>query len=220
MLQSCILERLKTRLEHTLDHSPLDMDRMDFVCTQDLVFLSAISDSIMVPASIMNTLMELYSLVRKERDGDHNDLGSGFQVQVHAGKKGRPKFEISLKYLRRLLDIPLSVAIIARLLGVSRQTVQRRIAENHIQLYSNMSNSELDSVVAGIYQTMPDSGYRMMKSTLKSRGYLVQWARVRASMHRVDTENVLQRCSSVRRCCSVPCSRSLMDIDTNNKLIR
>lgn len=91
-------------------------------------------------------------------------------------------------------------------------------------LYSEMTNEELDAIVADIKSTMPDCGYRMMKGALKSRGFLVQWERVRASMHRVDTVGVLTRMSSmgciVRRTYSVPCPRSLVHIDTNHKLIR
>lgn len=71
---------------------------------------------------------------------------------------------------------------------------------------------------------MPHSGYRMIKGALKSRGYLVQWERVRCSMHRVDTVGVLTRLPAmgctVRRTYSVPCPRSLVHFDTNHKLIR
>ncbi|KAJ4936277.1 hypothetical protein JOQ06_000876 [Pogonophryne albipinna] len=71
---------------------------------------------------------------------------------------------------------------------------------------------------------MPHAGYRLVKGTLQSRGFRVQWERVRASMHRVDTEGILFRMNQlgcvVRRTYSVPGPKSLMHIDTNHKLIR
>ncbi|CAL9695551.1 unnamed protein product [Knipowitschia caucasica] len=217
-----ILGRLFTRLQNVMDHRPFDLDRLDFICTQDLVLLSAMSDTFDVPNSIVNTLAELCRLVRDTRDGDQI-----FVFQFEAVGRGRPKCVIDPEYLKYLLNIPLSSTAIASLLGVSRSTIHRRMAENNLSvtaLYSEMSDQELDSVVADIKTNMPDSGYRMVKGALKSRGHLVQWERVRASLHRVDTLGVLERLSSlrctVRRSYSVPCPKSLVHIDTNHKLIR
>ena len=189
---------------------------MEFVCTQDLVFCSAISSSIDIPVCIMDTLSELCRLIRDEREHVQN-LEPNLQVQIDADHAGRPKLYISLEYLQHLLEIPLSVTTIASLLGVSRHV-------SVTSLYSQMTDEELDAMVADIKLTMPHCGYRMMKGSLKSRGCLVQWERVRASMHRVDTIGVLTRLTSmgctVRRTYSVPCPRSLVHIDTNHKLIR
>lgn len=41
-----ILERLMNRLQNVLEHRPLDMERIDFICTQDMVLLSALSESL------------------------------------------------------------------------------------------------------------------------------------------------------------------------------
>ncbi|KAJ4948204.1 hypothetical protein JOQ06_019741 [Pogonophryne albipinna] len=40
---------------------------------------------------------------------------------------------------------------------------------------------------------MPHAGYRLVKGTLQSRGFRVQWERVRASMHRAYTVGILFR---------------------------
>ncbi|KAF7641278.1 hypothetical protein LDENG_00286430 [Lucifuga dentata] len=198
---------------------------MEFVCTQDLVFCSAVSSSIDIPVCIMDILSELCRLIRDERE-HIQVLESTLQVQICADHAGCPKLYFSPEYLQHLLEIPLSVTTIASLLGVSRHTVHRRLSENMsvTSLYSKMTDEELDAMVAYIKLTMPDCGYRMMKGALKSRGCLVQWEHVRASMHRVDTIGVLTRMTSmgciVRRTYSVPCPRSLVHIDTNHKLIR
>ncbi|XP_038159339.1 uncharacterized protein LOC119795404 isoform X2 [Cyprinodon tularosa] len=226
LLRRNILERLHSRLLHILNHRPLDLDRMEFVCTQDLVFCSAISSYINIPVCIMDMLSELCSLIRNEKQYAEN-LQSNPVVQMGTGHAGCPKINFSQEYLQYLLGIPLSVTTIASLLGVSKHTIQRRLAENNMSvtsLYSQMTDDELDSMVADIKLTMPHCGYRMMKGALKSRGCLVQWERVRAAMHRVDTIGVLKRLTSmgcvVRRKYSVPCPRSLVHIDTNHKLIR
>ena len=40
MLLSHLLERLRSRLEHILGRMPLDLDYLEFTCTQELVFLN------------------------------------------------------------------------------------------------------------------------------------------------------------------------------------
>ncbi|KAF3859815.1 hypothetical protein F7725_000070, partial [Dissostichus mawsoni] len=93
------------------------------------------------------------------------------------------------------------------------------------RLYSTCTNHELDEMVSTIKTTMPNAGYRLVKGALLTQqGHRVQWDRVRASMHRVDTLGVLSRLTHlgcvVRRTYSVPCPKYLVHIDTNHKLIR
>ncbi|KAM9805718.1 uncharacterized protein ACBT44_013392 [Syngnathus typhle] len=87
-----------------------------------------------------------------------------------------------------------------------------------------MTDEELDQCVREIKSRQPHSGYRMVKALLQARGLRVQYNRVRASMHRVDTTGVISRMVHVgciaRRTYSVPGPQSLMHIDTNHKLIR
>uniref|UniRef100_A0A0F8BAR9 Integrase core domain-containing protein n=1 Tax=Larimichthys crocea TaxID=215358 RepID=A0A0F8BAR9_LARCR len=90
--------------------------------------------------------------------------------------------------------------------------------------YSNLSNEQLDEIVSEIKTRMPHAGYRMMKGALEAEGHKVQWDRIRASLHRVDTLGVYSRMINlgcvVRRSYFVPSPRFLMHIDTNHKLIR
>ncbi|XP_038553417.1 uncharacterized protein LOC119908284 [Micropterus salmoides] len=64
----------------------------------------------------------------------------------------------------------------------------------------------------------------MMLGLLQAQGHRVQWQRIRASMHRVDTVGIVSRMSQLRcvvcRTYSVLGPKSLMHIDTNHKLIR
>ncbi|XP_033971442.1 uncharacterized protein LOC117470706 isoform X2 [Trematomus bernacchii] len=71
---------------------------------------------------------------------------------------------------------------------------------------------------------MPTAGYRIVKGRLLSIGLRVQWTRMAASMHRVDSIGILSRLASlgcvVRRTYSVRGPLSLVHVDTNHKLIR
>lgn len=91
-------------------------------------------------------------------------------------------------------------------------------------LYSDLTDDELDILVSDIHSSNPHAGYRMMLGLLRAQGHRVQWQRIRASMHRVDTAGIVSRMSElrcvVRRTYSVPGPRSLVHIDTNHKLIR
>jgi len=91
-------------------------------------------------------------------------------------------------------------------------------------LYSTMPDEELDQCVRKFKSRQPHAEYRMMKALLQAQGLRVQYNRVRASMHHVDTTGVISRMVHLgciaRRTYSVPGPLSLVHIDTNHKLIR
>ena len=148
-------------------------------------------------------------------------------VQFEQGLVGRPRMVISPEYLSSLFDLNLSIPCIVALLGVSKRTVHRRMAEADISvrtLYSTLIDEEWDRCVRDIKSRQPHSGYRMVKALLQAHGLRVQYDRVRASMHRIDTVGVISCMTNlgciVRRTYSVPGPQSLMHIDTNHKIIR
>ena len=87
-----------------------------------------------------------------------------------------------------------------------------------------MDDEELDNVVRNIKNEMPTTGYRMVKGRLRSMGIHIQWRRVAASLHRVDSMGILSRLSGLgcilQRTYSVRAPLSLWHVDTNHKLIR
>ncbi|KAI2665850.1 putative HTH-type transcriptional regulator PH1692 [Labeo rohita] len=218
-----MMERLQLRLQHILSRQPLDLDYLQFICTQEMVLFSAFSDQIALPGCIVDGLTELYRLVTEEKS---NNVTTVF-IQVTHGAAGRPRFDVSQDYLLHLLHQGLPVSCIASLLEVSRRTVYRRMSDLNVtvrSLYNTLSGSELDNLVAEIKENMPHAGYRLVMGGLQARGHRVQWERVRASMHRVDTMGILSRLNRlgcvVRRKYSVPGPKALVHIDTNHKLIR
>ncbi|XP_071340932.1 uncharacterized protein [Trachinotus anak] len=201
---------------------PLDLDFLEFTCTQELVFLNAVSSQVTVCPAILDALTQLHNLINLEKEQREHHIAV---VQFEEGPAGR--MTKSPDYLSKLLELNLSVPCIAKLLGMSRRTVYRRMAEFDLSvkaLYSTITDDELDQCVREIKSRQPNSGYRMMKALLQARGLRVQYNRVRASMHRVDTTGVINRMVHVgciaRRTYSVPGPQSLMHIDTNHKLIR
>ncbi len=93
----------------------------------------------------------------------------------------------------------------------------------HVPAYSSVLDEELDALVLTVKSRHPYAGYRMVKGLLQSMGHRVQWERIRASMHRVDSAGIISRLTQlgcvVRRTYSVPSPGALMHIDTNHKLI-
>lgn len=225
MLLDYILERLRLRLENAVGRLPLDMDYLEFICSQELVFLSAVSNSVTIPRDIMDGITELLRLIQLNLSNEETHTPTN--VLQESGSMGQPRLVISPDYINNLLDMNCSVPTIASMIGVSTRTVFRRMCECKLSVrarYSSLTDEELDDCVKEVQQHMPHCGYRMMRGALKARGHLVKFKRVRASLHRVDTVGVLSQMTQmgcvVRRTYSVSSPRSIMHIDTNHKLIR
>lgn len=216
-------ERLYTRIHHIISQQPLDLDYLQFVCSQEAVLFSAVSDQVLIPKAISDSLTELHKLVLEARE---NQVPIVF-LPVLQGATGRPRFDISPDSLSHFLNQGLPVPCIGNLMGVSTRSIFRRMSQFGFSvraLYSTCSDAELDQLVTDIKNSMPHAGYRLVKGSLQARGFRVQWERVRASMHRVDTVGILCRMNQlgcvVRRTYSVPGPRALVHLDTNHKLIR
>ncbi|XP_041865100.1 uncharacterized protein LOC121654829 isoform X2 [Melanotaenia boesemani] len=179
---------------------PLDLDFLEFTCTQELVLLNALSSQVPICPGILNAMAELHGLINAEKDRSKQHMAV---VEFEEGPSGRQRMAVSSEHLCQLLELNLSVPCIAKLLGISRSTLYRRMAEVNLS---------------------PHCGYRMMKALLQARGLRVQYNRIRTSMHRVDTSGIVSRTLGLRcinrRTYSVPGPHTLMHIDTNHKLIR
>lgn len=113
---------------------------------------------------------------------------------------------------------------IARILGISRQTLYRRLEEYGIPCsdHSLMSSSDIDQVVTDIKRDHPNDGEVMMQGHLTRLGINITRSKLRESIHRVDHESTRERLSHVvkRRQYSVEAPNSLWHIDGHHKLIR
>ena len=107
----------------------------------------------------------------------------------HTGTVGRPRFDIPREQLRLLIESHFNVPQMADMIGVSERTIHRRMSEYNLSIhstYSEMTNQELDSVIADIHLEFPLCGNKQMSGHLLSRGIRVQQHRIRESMRRVD----------------------------------
>lgn len=219
-----ILQRLHQRVTHALQHTPLDIDYLEFVCNQEMVFIDTLSQHIQLSQEVTDRLTDLHNAIQQHKNRHEPPEVVRFERQT---TRGRPRIIICTEQLVHLLEIGLSVNTIARLWGVSRAPVSRRMAENNLSVstfYSTCTDAELDTLVSEIKNRMPHAGYRLVKGTLKAQGHHVGWDRVKASLHRVDSIGILSRMTQlgcvVRRTYSVPSPKYLVHIDTNHKLIR
>ncbi|XP_067089489.1 uncharacterized protein [Osmerus mordax] len=181
-----LLDHILGRLRSRLEHMPLDLDYLEFAVTQEYVFLNAVSSRVTASSAIVDALTSLHRLINLEKEQVEQRTST---VQFEQGLVGRPRMVLSPEYLSSLLDLNLSIPCIAALLGVSKRTVHRRMAEADMSvrtLYSTLTDEELDRCVRDIKSRQPHSGYRMVKALLQAQGLRVQYDRVRASMHRID----------------------------------
>ncbi|XP_013878872.1 uncharacterized protein LOC106528281 isoform X3 [Austrofundulus limnaeus] len=126
LLLDHIFDRLRNRLEHVLERMPLDLDFLEFICTQELVFLNALSCQVDVPPNILDAMAHLHRLINVQKQSEEQQTAV---VHFEQGPAGRQRMVISSSdYLCSLLELHLPVPCIAKLLDISRRTVYRRMA--------------------------------------------------------------------------------------------
>lgn len=143
--------------------------------------------------------------------------------------RGRPVFKIPFETIEFFVENGFKVAEIARLIGVSKRTAERRLKDYDLgirQSYSPLTDHELEDEVKKIINDFPHVGYRTMSGLLQVKGHRVQEKRIRHAMQNADSCGVLFRrlflsASRVqRRTYSVKAPQALWHIDGNHKLIR
>lgn len=139
--------------------------------------------------------------------------------------RGRPQIYIPENQLVLLLGHHFKLVDIARMLMVSPRTVRRRVIQyglENLTDFSDISDSDLDSITADFHHNNPNSGLRSLEGLLRSRGIHIQRERVRESLRRIDPRGMRERFRAVlqRRKYSVQMPNSLWHIDGHHKLIR
>lgn len=221
------MERLHNRVYQTLQQAPLDPDFLEFVCRQEFVFMDIIGQHTPVPPEVMDRLIDLCRALQQWRLHQDDHTPTPIQFERCLGS-GPPRITIDMEYVQHLMENGHPMVTIGNFLRVSRATLYKRLAAHNLPgkrtQYSRCSDPELDELVSQVKQWWPHSGYRAMRGALRGLGHHVQWDRVRAAKHRVDSLGVVSRMTQlgcvVRRTYSVPCPKYLVHIDTNHKLIR
>lgn len=113
----------------------------------------------------------------------------------------------------------------ALMLGVSKRTVENRLAEYNMtnrQRFSDIDDQSLDAYVHRIIAHFPRSGTKTVEGELRAQGIRVQRHRVRTSIKRVDPvgRRIRGITSIKRRVYNVRSPLALWHMDGNHKLIR
>ena len=91
--------------------------------------------------------------------------------------RGRPSICIPEEQLAMLLGYHFKLTDIARVLMVSPRTIRRRIIQFGLEdaaSYSDMSDSDLDSISSDFVHHKPNSGLRSLEGLLRSQGIRIQ----------------------------------------------
>ena len=122
------------------------MEGLHFVCHQNLVLLNALDDAVNVGEELLSALTNLSTVIQQEMENEQTFI----TLDLQKGFRGRPRLKTSVETLTHLLELGLPSKCIARLLGVSRATLFRRMAKNNLFIsasYSGCSDDELDSLI-------------------------------------------------------------------------
>jgi AraC-like DNA-binding protein len=130
--------------------------------------------------------------------------------------------EVNIADVKELRQLNYNWKQIARLLGISRATLYRRLKDSGIKSYTEISNEELDDCVRAIKQIHPNDGEILLQGHLRSRDINVPRQLLRDSIHRVDGSSTYDRRRLLiqRRIYSVPYPNYIWHLDGHHKLIR
>ena len=145
--------------------------------------------------SAVNLLKYAYETLKQIYDDPvENDL---YSCPVVLGTNGRPRFDIPLEQIECLLQNHFTIPQIADLLNVSERTIFRRMSEYGLSVssqYANLTDGELDWLVANVQREFSMCGNQQMQGHLLSQGYRMQQSRIRDSQRRTCPEGTMMRC--------------------------
>ncbi len=169
-------------------------------------------------------IVEAVKILTELQDQAQTGL-SNIPPLILSGRPGRPQFDVSEEQLTYLIENNFTAPQMAKLVGVSLRTIERRMSAYGLSIrgrYSDVTDAELEQVMSEIKSVHPQCGNIQMKGHLLSRGLRVQQRRIRETLRAVDPEgSIMRRLVTInRRKYSVPAPRWLWHIDGNHKLIR
>ena len=144
-------------------------------------------------------------------------------MRFYSHQVGRPPLLVNIEQVELLRGSGFSWREVAQIVGVSRTTIWRILQDLGItpEKYSDICDTELDSIVQDIYHGNPNIGTVMLQGYMSSRGIKIQRQRIRDSVFRINPNRVLRWQQAIqRRSYSVPGPNALWHIDGHHSLIR
>ena len=135
---------------------------------------------------------------------------------------GRPSLQVDITQVMQLRKLGMSITKISDIMGVSRSTLYRKLENKDLIGFTDLSDQEIDQVIANYKETHPHDGERMIIGFLRSQNIHVPRTQVRESIHRVDPQGVAARSVKLiqRRRYHVKGPNYVWHMDGNHKLIR
>ncbi len=145
--------------------------------------------------------------------------------EAHTGRRGRPRKVINEHFLREAFapNRRINQSALAKKLKMNRKTVHNnRLLYGIKNVYSNISDHELDHLVRQYKQQRPKNGWRYLSGYLSGKGIKVQAFRIQRSLKRVDRIGVALRVRRGidRKTYSSKRPNYLWHCDGHHKLIR
>jgi len=113
-----------------------------------------------------------------------------------SGTSGCPRVSVNVDEIEFLRSLRFSFKEIAKILGISRATLYRRLDEEGLSsncTYSNISDQDLDSYLVSIKRSHPNDGECLLAGHLCCLGIIVPRSQLRGSIHLVDPKNTAAR---------------------------
>jgi hypothetical protein len=138
--------------------------------------------------------------------------------------QGRPAKIINHEFLKEAMSSKrnISLSALARKLKMHRHTLRRKMKFYGVsRKFDDMSDADLDLLVATFKAEKPNSGLRYLIGFLRRHGFRVQRERVRHALRRVDGlgQELRRRKTIHRRTYKVPRPNYLWHLDGHHKLI-
>ena len=127
-----------------------------------------------------------------------------------------------MEEVAEMRKVGLSITKISEVIEVSRSTLYRALEDNDLIGATDISDQELDAIIASYKETHPNDGERMLIGYLRSRNIHIPRSRIRNSIHRIDPHGIeLRKLTTIRRrTYHVEGPNYVWHMDGNHKLIR
>ena len=127
-----------------------------------------------------------------------------------------------MEAVKQLRKLGFNWSTIAAELGISRQTLYRRLDGSDLLGYDVITDDEVDDILRIYKTTHQNDGEKVIRGHLRNLGLTIPRQRVRASIHRIDPEGVKARARTTikRRKYQVGAANEVWHMDGNHKLIR